>query len=144
MHPIHAGATAPKRVTAQHPFFSCSPNGAPLFSVRPNIPLDDAIDIASCFLASALDTVEQVAQNVGGDLIHGAVYLIEMSKAVVDSAAGSVMRQEGETRDDHLSFLREALADSQKQASQARTAKMRTYHDGRASAFQIAIAALEG
>jgi len=43
-----------------------------------------------------------------------------------------------------LSFLREALADSQKQASQTRTAKMRNYHDGRASAFETAINMLRG
>lgn len=43
-----------------------------------------------------------------------------------------------------VEFLREALGNSLGLAREARTAKMRAYHEGRADAFQIALAALEG
>ena len=79
LHPGHLQAR-PRHCTA--PVFLLPPNGETLFSVRPDIPLDDALEVAPCLLASALGAVEQAAQNVGGDLVHGSAYLIEMSKAV--------------------------------------------------------------
>lgn len=42
MHPTTPGTSKPSRVTAKHPFFPCAPQGAPLFSVRPDIDLADA------------------------------------------------------------------------------------------------------
>jgi hypothetical protein len=66
-----------------------------------------------------------------------------MAKAVVDASA---MAKPSPAHDlaSTLDFLAAQLADSQKQASQTRTAKMRNYHDGRASAFETAINMLRG
>lgn len=142
MHPIHAGATAPQRVTALHSFFEYPQSK--LFAVRDGHPVDDVLTQASCFLGVAVDLAYRAADETDNKMAFGVAYLVELAQGVVDSTVRAVIREESEPGNDHLSFLREALADSQRQASQARTAKMRAYHDGRASAFQIAIAALEG
>ncbi|MBS0372544.1 MAG: DUF3077 domain-containing protein [Proteobacteria bacterium] len=140
MHSTHAGAAAPRRVTAQHPFFSCSPTGDTLFSVRPNVALDDALDLASCFLASALGTVEQVAQNVGGDQIHGAAYLVEMAKAVVDAATLAKPFPAPELTST-IAFLTAQLTDSQQQAEKEE-GQGKAFYEGRISAFELALSEL--
>lgn len=143
MYPTTSGTSSPRRVTAQHPFFSCCPNGTALFSVRPDVSLDDALDLASCFLASARDAAYEVADASGGSSAFSAAYLIEMAKAVVDASA---MAKPSPAHDlaGTLDFLAAQLADSQKQARQARTAKARNYHVGRVSAFETAITMLRG
>lgn len=87
-------APAPKRVTAQHPFFSCNPSGDQLFAVREHISAIDALEQASCFMATALDVTYQAADSTQSNAVSGAAYLIEMAKAVLDSAISLAYREE--------------------------------------------------
>lgn len=89
-----SGATAPTRKTSPRKFFSCNPEQDMLFAVREGIPATDALEMASCFLASAQDITAEVAQDERGDRIWGAFYLIKMAKAVVDAAVGAVQDEE--------------------------------------------------
>lgn len=137
MHTNHAGTTAPSRITAKHPFFSCNPNGDTLFSVQPDVALDDALDLASCFLASALSIVEQVAQDVGSMQIHGASYLIEMAKAIVEAA----LRARPAPASDlcsTIAVLEAQIRDSQEQAKKEE-GQGKAFYEGRVSAFELAL-----
>lgn len=135
-------APASKRGTASHDFFRSMDGN--LLQVREGADLSSTLMLASCLLATAFATVLSVADENEDNVAHGAAYLIELAKGLVDAAECGLSPVQPKADESPLGFLREALADSQKQAGQARTAKMRTYHDGRASAFQISIAALEG
>lgn len=136
-------APAPKRGTASHDFFHTTAGN--LLQVRNGINVSAALVQASCLLDAAHAAVERLSEDRQDNLAHGAAYLIELAQGLVDASEGGEHPDDPKPTDaDPLSFLREALADSQKQAEHARTAKVRNYHDGRASAFQIAIAALEG
>lgn len=79
------------RQTKEYAFFSCSVNKESLFTIRAGLDLEDALSQASCFLASALKITEDLAFE--GDSTQAqawaAYYLIEISKAVVDSALSS-------------------------------------------------------
>lgn len=74
------------RTTKVHPFFSCNIDKQALFSINPNIEIDDAISQASCFLSSALKITEDLAVDNGSAQAWAAYYLIEISKAIIDSA----------------------------------------------------------
>ena len=87
-------APTPKRVTAQHPFFSCNSRGEQLFSVRENISATDALEQASCFMATAFDVTYQAADSTQSNAVSGAAYLIEMAKAVLDAAISLAYREE--------------------------------------------------
>lgn len=135
-------APAPKRGTASHDFFHSIDGN--LLQVRQGIDLSAALLQASCLLDTSRAAVLSVADDHQDNVAHGAAYLIELAQGLVNAAECGLSPAQPKADECPLGFLREALVDSQKQAGQARTAKMRTYHDGRASAFQIAIAALEG
>lgn len=70
-------------VTESRQFIEANPNGDRLFAVVPGIPAADALEQASCLLATARDAAYGVAAN--GKHSFAAGYLIEMAKAVVDS-----------------------------------------------------------
>jgi len=72
-------------VTRSTPFHTLS--GQPhLFAVQPAVSLQDALDAASCILASAMITVRSAAVEHDDETIFGAVFQLEAVKAVVDSA----------------------------------------------------------
>lgn len=61
---------------------------APMISVSAGVPVTDALEHASCILATIVD----LAMNIGDDGIRGSEafaiqYLTEMAKALVDSSA---------------------------------------------------------
>ena len=140
----HLALVAPalKRGTASHDFFRYTDGN--LLQVREGIDLSAALLQASLLLDSARAAALSVADDHQDDVAYGAAYLIELAQGLVGAAECGLSPAQPKTDECPLGFLREALVDSQKQTGQARTAKMRAYHDGRASAFQIAIAALEG
>lgn len=55
----------------------------------------EALDAASCFLASALSVVSDFAHEADSHTAWTVAYLVEMSKAAVDAAASSIA---GESR----------------------------------------------
>jgi hypothetical protein len=90
------GATVPDNL------FSSSPDSNYLFSIRAGVDLKDALEQASCFLATALcssrDLAMELSEEGWSDSVWAPYYLIEMSKAVVDaaiSAACTEQRSEG-------------------------------------------------
>ena len=62
-------------------FFTYTSSQKNLFSVRPGVPANGALEMASCFL----DVARDCAYSGEGNFSNAAAYLIEMAKAVVDS-----------------------------------------------------------
>lgn len=135
-------APASKRGTASHDFFRSMDGN--VLHVREGADLSSTLALASCLLATAFATVLSVADEGDDSVAHGAAYLIELAKGLVDAVECGLSPAQPKADESPLAFLREAEAASLKQLGEARTAKMRAYHEGRAEAFQIAIAALEG
>ncbi len=143
MSSLALSAPAFRRSTQRHDIFGDS--GLSLFSVRAGVPVPEALNQASMLMTSAVEAAYRTADDVGSPTAFGTAYLVEMAKGAVDAAVGALhLQQREDTAPDPIAFLHEALEDSRQKAVQSRTAKMRAYHDGRASAFQIAIATLEG
>ncbi|NML24580.1 DUF3077 domain-containing protein [Zoogloea dura] len=140
--PTHGTSAASTRVTALHHFFGIS--GYELFAVREGVLIADALQQAAHLMTSAVDAAYRTADEAGTPTAFAAAYLAETALGCVRAAADAIVREDQAIPSDPAGFLREAIEDSRQKASQARTAKMRTYHEGRVSAFQIAIAALEG
>lgn len=68
-------------------FFSCNPNKDALFAVNADIDLGDALETASVFLSSAENVVRDLAMmNGGNESAFAALYLVQMSRAVVDAS----------------------------------------------------------
>lgn len=86
------------RVTAPHRFIRCNSVGNLLFEVRGGIPLANALEQASCYMAAAKETASVVAGSAIDDDPAGALwaafYLIEMAAAVVDSALNAALEEE--------------------------------------------------
>jgi hypothetical protein len=82
---------SPKKIryTKEHAFFSCTVNKTSLFTIRDGIEFEDALSQASCFLASALKITEDLAFEADSAQAWAANYLVEISKAIVDSALSS-------------------------------------------------------
>lgn len=90
------GATAP-RVTARLPFARANAVGDFLFEVRPGVPAIDAMELASCYMASARDLAAACAAETEGDTpdhLWGAYYLIELAKAALDSSIATLSNEE--------------------------------------------------
>ena len=84
------GASAPVDT-----FHRCSgnSNGRALFRVATDLPANDTLEFASCYLAAALDTAELVACNEGEEASFAVVYLVEMAKAAIDSVISADLAQ---------------------------------------------------
>ncbi len=68
-------------------FFSCNPNRDALFAINADVDLDDALEQASTFLCSAEKVVRDLAMmNGGNESAFAALYLVQMSKALVDAS----------------------------------------------------------
>lgn len=72
----------------QYPFFPSGIGDGKLFDVREGVPIPDALNQASCFLASAKTAAYEADENA--DFGYAAAYLIELAKALVDSAIESI------------------------------------------------------
>ncbi len=80
-------STNKELTTTRIAFERANAGGEMLFEVRPGVPILDVLTSASCYLASAIETVYQSAEvNNGSDSLYGAALLVRMSKAVVDAA----------------------------------------------------------
>ncbi|WP_374240892.1 DUF3077 domain-containing protein [Zoogloea sp.] len=97
MSKTDTSTAAPAPVTASKTFHSCNPAQQHLFAVRPGVSVEDALEIASCLLASALRTVRGAAMEHDDEALFGAVFQLEAVKAVVDAAglAAPTENQEG-------------------------------------------------
>ena len=73
--------------TAAAPFLSANSEQAMLFSVNPGVPALDALETTSCFLDDALK-----AMGNEENCCFAAHYLIQMSKAVVDSLLSGLVQ----------------------------------------------------
>ncbi|MCC7311092.1 MAG: DUF3077 domain-containing protein [Sulfuritalea sp.] len=84
------------RKTQFKKFFSCNPNQDALFAINADIDLDDALEQASTFLSSAEKVVRDLAMmNGGNESAFAALYLVQMSKALVDASILSEAREGG-------------------------------------------------
>lgn len=72
-------------------FFKATPEGLNLFSVAEGVPLENALQWASCFLESAIDSMRLVADENGD--VFPALYLVQMAKAVINASSGVIEKQ---------------------------------------------------
>ena len=90
-------ATAPASSTTESkPFFSCAPDGQPLFTVREGLPAMDALDQVSTFLAAAKDAATLAAceaDGTEGGTMWACVYIIDMAKATLDATTSGMARE---------------------------------------------------
>jgi DUF3077 family protein len=100
------GAPAPIPRTIAHAFLRCNQAGDNLLSVNPGLPAADALSIASCLLASAMTLVGSLVSTLpahDGDVLGGAEYLIDFTKALIDS-----VDLEGDERENAAVSVKEA------------------------------------
>ena len=87
--------TAPTAASVQRAFYSTGPTTGPLFDVRAGVPALVSLEQASCFLGAVYQMLQDTAEEPNSDVIYGATYLTEMAKAVIDSVASGLGRQQG-------------------------------------------------
>lgn len=92
---LTASSTFPNITTEHTSFFTCASGRLlePIFSVREGIPIEDAMNLASCFLDVARDSAYESADGKSSHQAHSAAYLIEMAKGIIDSVNSAVMRE---------------------------------------------------
>lgn len=157
MHSTTPGTSTPTRVTSHLPFFGCNASRDCLFSVQPGLPLNDALETASCLLESARGAIiareELESANAAGtspnaipddrSAIHGAAYLVEMTKGIIDSLKAGTPTPSVVTSSTTLSsvvtFLEARLADSRQQAGKEAGGAGKALYQGRVSAFELAL-----
>lgn len=94
--------------TAAHDFFSCSPGQQNLFAVRSGVSTEAALSTASCFL----DVARDCAFEGEGNLSNAAAYLIEMTKAVIDSLVDGIEASPNDAETAHVLERLTALHES--------------------------------
>lgn len=91
---LNHGAAAPILATRSHAFYSYNPEHDCLFSVRPGVPADDALNMASCFLDVAGSLVCRLGEDYDSNSAHAADYMnsahaadhmITQAKALIDA-----------------------------------------------------------
>ena len=92
-------AEAQQPVTSRTPFYRINAAGDLLFEVRSGIPVLDAMEMASCYMASARDVASMAMENPSG--IAGAYYLIELAKATLDSVIETWVKEGYDHAQDH-------------------------------------------
>ena len=85
-----------QRKTRFTKFFSCNPQQDALFAINGGIALDDALEQASTFLCSAEQVVRSLALNGGGESAFAALYLVEISRALVNASILAEAEEGGE------------------------------------------------
>ena len=80
--------TSPRAATAAHPFFPYNASRQKLFAVRPGIPAEDALNMAS----NLLDVAGTCADEGDGtaNLSNAAGYLTTMAKAIIDALVSGI------------------------------------------------------
>lgn len=81
-----ARSVAPSGVTTSVPFCSVSVQDANLFSVRPGVPVEDALGYASSVLEVAKWLALEACHHQKGYAIDGLIHCLDAAKAVVDAA----------------------------------------------------------
>lgn len=82
------------RKTVASPFFQANYAGQTLFAVAEGVPVDDALEWASCFLASVIDTLASLAdEHTQEPQFYTAVYLAQMAKAAVSASSSALAKE---------------------------------------------------
>jgi hypothetical protein len=89
---------APDRRTLRINFLPCNPQQDALFAVNDDLPADDALQYASNFMDSAAAVMLDTAQEIDSASAWGALYLIQMAKAVVDAATCAITKERREAK----------------------------------------------
>ena len=76
--------------TSQQTFYTC--NGFDLFAVRAGVNVETALEQASCFLDVARVSAYEAGESGATNHTDSAAWLIEMSKALVDSALSAMIK----------------------------------------------------
>lgn len=78
--------------TTAFEFFRATGDGKNLFSVAEGIPIEDALQWASCLLESAIAAM-RLASDENGD-VYPALYLTDMAKAVINASSKAIENQD--------------------------------------------------
>lgn len=73
--------------TTAFDFFNANGEGKNLFSVADGVPVENALNWASCFLESAIDSMRLASDDDRN--VYPALYLVEMAKAVINAVSMS-------------------------------------------------------
>jgi len=85
-----------RRRTLTKPHEFCRFPDGMLFSVNAGMPVDIALEHASCLLGCVDDLATALGQGEGrGSEIHAIQYLAEMAKALVDASSDGLYDVEG-------------------------------------------------
>lgn len=76
-----------KAKTAATSGFAVGGGKTELLQVKEGIPASDALDMASVMLAAALPIIYDAAHDLDSNKAHGACYLVETAKGILDSVA---------------------------------------------------------
>ncbi len=87
--------SAPTATTVQYAFYPTGPSTGNLFDVREGVPALQSLEQASGFLMSVYQMLQDTAEEPNADVIYGAAHLVEMAKAVINSVASGLARQQG-------------------------------------------------
>lgn len=147
MHPTHAGAAAPKHITALHEFFKSGDGN--LFAVRRGARTVDTLQQASCFLEVAHDAIDRLAAESESLQAYGVQYLLTFARAAVGAAEASVFHDEcaAKSRPQEpplTAVLESLLEESRRGVSEGRTKRGQTFHTGRVSALEEVLEHVRG
>jgi hypothetical protein len=92
--------SAKTHITTSLSFYRANAAGDLLFQVRAGVPVINALEVASCYMAAAKDAAQYAAEAASGDAPDGAwavFYLVELAHTVLGSvtaAYGKELRSE--------------------------------------------------
>lgn len=86
------GAVAPRK-TKPLPFYSYNAEKMPLFSINENVPFEDVLDHAHCFMISAEDSMLKAAEEADTPSAWGAYYLAQVATALIESMTASLAKE---------------------------------------------------
>ncbi|AFL73577.1 DUF3077 domain-containing protein [Thiocystis violascens] len=80
--------------TERTPFSACGPD-AYVFEVRPSVPVDDALELASAMMDAAIQSLMDAGSGLGlhpeSSRLYTAIYTLEQAHALVNAAVPAVL-----------------------------------------------------
>lgn len=86
------GASAPRK-TKPLPFFSYDGDKSPLFTINENVPFDDVLDQAHCFIISAEAMALRAAEECDNPEAWGCLYMVQIAAALIESMSVALVKE---------------------------------------------------
>lgn len=72
--------------TTATPFMSCNPEQQMLFSVNAGIELEDAMDMAGCFISASERSIVEAEGEISQHHAYLIAYALELAQALVEAS----------------------------------------------------------